>query len=167
MAANSATKLFRKSSFQQLSILTIGQLSFICEGWRFWPKSRHHWCTTQWGEWHSCETLSSGLREASYWPKNGLRSNLIAPKFQNLSGGAFLCAHCQPDQSKSDGYSPDKALWHCNTYLPSHLKRILRRRCFRVMTPANLQNKIYSWDYPHYIRVFVTLEFCALALQHA
>jgi len=36
MAANSATKLFRKSSFQQLSILTIGQLGFICKGWGFW-----------------------------------------------------------------------------------------------------------------------------------
>ena len=57
MAANSATKLFRKSSFQQLSVLTIGQLGFICEGWRFRPIS-------------------------------GLRSNLIAPKFQNFYGGA-------------------------------------------------------------------------------
>ena len=51
-------------------------------------ESRHHWCLTQWAEWHSCETLLSGLREASYWSKNGLRSNLITPKFQNFSGGA-------------------------------------------------------------------------------
>ena len=29
---------------------------------------------------HTCETLSSGLQEGSYWPKNGLRSNLIASK---------------------------------------------------------------------------------------
>jgi len=26
-------------------------------------------------------------REASYWPKNGLRSNLIVSKFQNFNGG--------------------------------------------------------------------------------
>ena len=31
---------------------------------------------------HACKTLSSGLQEASFWPKNGLRSNLIASKFQ-------------------------------------------------------------------------------------
>ena len=36
---------------------------------------------------HACKTLSSGLREASFWPKNGLRSNLIASKFQKFSGG--------------------------------------------------------------------------------
>ena len=51
-------------------------------------ESRHHWCTTQWAEWHSCESLSFGLREASYWPKIGFRSNLIVPKFQNFPGGA-------------------------------------------------------------------------------
>ena len=32
--------------------------------------------------------LSFGLREASYWSKIGLRSNLVAPKFQNFPGGA-------------------------------------------------------------------------------
>ena len=32
-------------------------------------------------------TLSFGLREASYWPKIGIRSNL-APKFKNFPGGA-------------------------------------------------------------------------------
>ena len=37
---------------------------------------------------HACKTLSSGLRETSFWPKNGLRSNLIASKFQKFSGGA-------------------------------------------------------------------------------
>ena len=37
---------------------------------------------------HVCKTLSSGLREASFWPKNGLRSNLIAFKFKKFSGGA-------------------------------------------------------------------------------
>ena len=37
---------------------------------------------------HTYETLSSGLREASYWPKNGFRSNLIALKFQKHFGGA-------------------------------------------------------------------------------
>ena len=30
---------------------------------------------------HSCQTLSSGLREASYCPQNGLSSNLIAKIF--------------------------------------------------------------------------------------
>ena len=45
-----------------VAVLTNGQLlGFICEGWGFRP------------------TLSSGLREALYWPKNGLRSNLIPP----------------------------------------------------------------------------------------
>ena len=37
---------------------------------------------------HACKSLSSGLREASFWPKNGLRSNFIASKFQKFSGGA-------------------------------------------------------------------------------
>ena len=36
---------------------------------------------------HACKTLLSGLREASFWPKNGLRSNLIDSKFQKFSGG--------------------------------------------------------------------------------
>ena len=36
---------------------------------------------------HACKTLSSDLREASFWPKNGLRCNLIASKFQTFSGG--------------------------------------------------------------------------------
>ena len=69
---------------------TISLASFICEGcgFRTGSESRHHWCTTQWAEWHSCETLSFGLREALYWPKIGLRSNLIALKFQNFPGGA-------------------------------------------------------------------------------
>ena len=33
-------------------------------------------------------TRGPGSREASYWTKNGLRSNLIAPMSQILSGGA-------------------------------------------------------------------------------
>ena len=37
---------------------------------------------------YACKTLSSGLRETSFWSKNGLRSNLIASKFQKFSGGA-------------------------------------------------------------------------------
>ena len=36
---------------------------------------------------YACETISSGFREASFWPRNVLRTNLIASKFQNLSGG--------------------------------------------------------------------------------
>ena len=55
-------------------------------------ESWHHWCTTQWAEWHSWENLSFGQREASYWPKIGLRSNLIALKFQNFPGGICLQA---------------------------------------------------------------------------
>ena len=48
-------------------------------------------------------------------PNICLRSNLIAPKFQNFSWGAcpqaplgyvFLRTHYQPDHSKSDGYGP-------------------------------------------------------------
>ena len=36
---------------------------------------------------HACKTLSSGLREASFRPKNSLRTNLIASKFHKFSGG--------------------------------------------------------------------------------
>ena len=36
---------------------------------------------------NACKTLSSGLREASFWTKNGLRSNVVASKFQNFLGG--------------------------------------------------------------------------------
>ena len=35
---------------------------------------------------HACKTLSSGLREALFWPKNCLRSKLTASKFQNFLG---------------------------------------------------------------------------------
>jgi len=58
--------------------------------------SQYLWCTMQWTErvdihihakLHCLATEKH--REASYWPKNGLRSNLIAPKFQNVSGGAW------------------------------------------------------------------------------
>ena len=54
-------------------------------------------------------------REASYWPKNGLRSNLSASKFQKFSEGACpqtpltvacLCTHYKPDYSKPGGYGP-------------------------------------------------------------
>ena len=71
---------------------------------------------------HACKTLSSGLREASCWSKNGLRSNLIASKFQKFSGGgggggggacpqtplavARLRTHHSPDHSKFDSYGP-------------------------------------------------------------
>ena len=42
------------------------------------------------------KTLSSGFREASFWTKNGLRSNVIASKFQK----------CQKaDSSDSGGFS--------------------------------------------------------------
>ena len=76
-------------------LLTISLASFLRRVWlsadtdkQAGSESRHHWCTTQWAEWYLCKTLSFGLREASYWPKSGLRSNLIAPKFQNFPGGA-------------------------------------------------------------------------------
>ena len=51
---------------------------------------------------YMCQTLSSGFREASFWPRNGLRSNLIASKFRKFSGRACpdtplavvcLCTH--------------------------------------------------------------------------
>ena len=58
-------------------------------------ESRHHWCTTQRAEWHSCETLSSGLREALYWPKNGLRSNLIPAK---AVVSKFIVSQARPHQ---------------------------------------------------------------------
>ena len=38
---------------------------------------------------HACKTLSSGLREASFWPKNGLRSNLIDSEFQKIFWGGM------------------------------------------------------------------------------
>ena len=61
MAANSATELFHKSCFQQLSILTSKRLPSQASPRKVWlsadkqtgPESRHHWCTTQWAEWHS------------------------------------------------------------------------------------------------------------------
>ena len=55
---------------------------------------------------HACKTLSaSGLREASSWPRNGLRSNLIASKFREFSGGGAMASSCvmdgreEPDRS--------------------------------------------------------------------
>ena len=89
MAANSATELFHESSLQQLSVLVterrVSQASpakdVVSADKRTGSKTQHQWCTTQWAKWHSYETLSSSLRESSYWPKNGLRSYLIAPKF--------------------------------------------------------------------------------------
>ena len=39
---------------------------------------------------HACKTLSSGIREASFWPRNGLRTNLIASKFKTFPWGACL-----------------------------------------------------------------------------
>ena len=66
---------------------------------------------------HTCGTLSSNVRGASYGPKNGLRSNIIASKFKKFSGGtcphlnplavACLRAHYEPDHSKPGGYRPD------------------------------------------------------------
>ena len=38
---------------------------------------------------HACKTQLSGLRESSFCPKNGLRSNLIASKFKKLSWGGM------------------------------------------------------------------------------
>ena len=36
---------------------------------------------------HACKTQLCGLREASFWPRNGLRSNFIASKLQKFSVG--------------------------------------------------------------------------------
>ena len=58
----------------------------ICE----WSESRNQCYAAQCAERvdiHACKTLSSGLLDrASFWPKNGLRSNLIASRFKNFSG---------------------------------------------------------------------------------
>ena len=46
-------------------------------------------CKTQWAERvdiHTHKTLLSGLREASYWPKKCLRTNLIASKVPKFLG---------------------------------------------------------------------------------
>ena len=60
MAANSVTKLFHKSSFKRLSVLTIRlhlRRVGLSADKQTRSESRHHWCTTQWAEWHSCETV--------------------------------------------------------------------------------------------------------------
>ena len=94
MAANSVKELFRVFQ-QQLSILpserlvsqassAMGVACKICER----SESRNQCCTTQWAERvdiHTCETQLSYLREAL--ALNGLRSNLIASKFQKFSEG--------------------------------------------------------------------------------
>ena len=64
-------------------------ISLICEGCGLWDQlmiaeSQNQWWTMQWTERidiHTYETWSSGLREASHWSKNCLRSNLIASEF--------------------------------------------------------------------------------------
>ena len=66
---------------------------------------------------HACETLLPGLRKALVWPRNGLRSNLIASKLQKFYGGGGPCpqtplavvcllTHHWPDHCKFDGYGP-------------------------------------------------------------
>ena len=92
MAANSAKESL--PSLQQLSVLPI---SLICEGCGFTVRLANNRKAetsasymaqrAERADLHACKTLSSGLREASFWPNNGLRSNLIASKFQKFSGG--------------------------------------------------------------------------------
>ena len=56
-------------------------------------ESRNQCYMAQWAERvdiHACRTLLSGLWEASFWSKNGLRSNLIASKFQTFSWGGSM-----------------------------------------------------------------------------
>ena len=51
-------------------------------------RSESQTSTTQWAEIvdvYTCETLSSDLWEASYWPKNSLRSNLKTSTFRKFS----------------------------------------------------------------------------------
>ena len=92
MAANSAKVLFRV--FQQLILLPSERLvsqassakGVACEISER-SESRNQCCTTQWAERVNIHTLLCGFREASYWPKNSLRSNVITSKFPKLSGG--------------------------------------------------------------------------------
>ena len=83
MTANSAKNSFG-FSFQQLSILPSEQLvsqassgkGVVCEISEQ-LESQKQYCMIQWAERVdilTCETLLSGLQEASYWTKNGLRS---------------------------------------------------------------------------------------------
>ena len=81
--------------------------SLICEGCGLWDQlmiaeGQNQWCTMQWTgrvDIHTCETQSSGLREASHWPKNCLRSNLIGSEFMtpDLLPVACLHTHFEPN----------------------------------------------------------------------
>ena len=88
MAANSA----KDRVFQQFSITERSAKGVACEISERSESRKHavlYGTTGRKGRCsHTCKTLSSGLGEASFWPKNGLRSNLIDSKFQKFSGGA-------------------------------------------------------------------------------
>ena len=93
MAANSAKKLLRlflPTTFRSSKRTIYGLASLICEGCGFEISERSPKADTSivWrmGRNGGCETLSSGLWKALYWPKNGLRSDLIAsPERQKLT----------------------------------------------------------------------------------
>ena len=124
MAANCAKELLwvfllTTFCFSKLTII-VSQASsekgVACEI-REKSESQKQCCTTQWAERvdifiHVKLDLLSGLQEASYWPKSGLRSNLIVSKFQSflrkhaLRPIGCLCTHYEPDHSKPDGYCP-------------------------------------------------------------
>jgi len=105
---------------------TISLANFTCEGCGFWPISKLDRKATP-AEYDAMGRMAF-MWNSVVWPPRSivlaqiyiqiyvcLRSNLIAPKFQNFSWGAcpqaplgyvFLRTHYQPDHSKSDGYGP-------------------------------------------------------------
>ena len=73
---------------------------------------------------HACKSLSSGLQEASFCPKNGLRSNLTASKIQKFIRGvavrhvteAFIthCLSCLARRQIASRHLHRKHLWCLN-----------------------------------------------------
>ena len=93
VAANSATELFRKSSFQQLSVHTIGRLGFICEGWSFCPISKQYWKADTIGVRRNGQNgihvkLCRLASEKHCIGPKMVSEAISAPKFQTFSWGA-------------------------------------------------------------------------------
>ena len=71
---------------------------------------------------HACETLLPGLRKALVWPRNGLRSNLIASKLQKFYGEGGGAMPPDPPSCCVLTYAPLTWplqiwwLWPCNNY---------------------------------------------------
>ena len=93
---------------------------------------------------HACKTLSaSGLREALFWPRNGLRSDLIASKFQKFSAGAcpqllhaYICTTNLTTPNLMATALICKISWHLRL-LPSHFTPT-SRLCVHEVTPNTL-----------------------------